>query len=166
MVMRATHAQGAAVPAQGKLSWSNVDPTPLPWRGDFVTIAVGPGNEASNGGLESVNTCLNFEVHYSWACKWSGQPTSRRRLLPRQPDLISLSPGWVCAVRKGLSCCVTTQWRPPRMTFDTIWAAVLVLIHAGSIDGRSYSIANQARVDHLRVPRSRGPRVLVYLIAI
>lgn len=33
-------------------------------------------------------------------------------------------------------------------------------------NGRSYSIASQARVDHVRVPRSRAPRVLVYLIAI
>lgn len=33
-------------------------------------------------------------------------------------------------------------------------------------NGCSYSIARQARVDHARVPRSRAPRVLVYLIAI
>lgn len=51
----------------------HVNPTPLPWRGDFVKIAIRSGNEASNGGLKSVNTCLNLSP-LPLSYNWYGQP--------------------------------------------------------------------------------------------
>lgn len=63
---------------------------PTPWRGDFVKIAIRSGNEASNGGLESVNICLNLSPLLP-GHNWCGQPDDPELGPPPEKQIILCS---------------------------------------------------------------------------
>ena len=103
----------------------------------FIEIAIRSGIEASNGGLtlseDRPGKGLNWDHCFCPAIGvgYPNEPTfgSHREVAY---SLSAYSMGWVARWERGLSSCVATQWRPPRMIFDSIWAVVLVLIHAAA----------------------------------